>query len=119
MDNKLLKYRLRALFPTQFEVNSTRVHVDAPFDVLVREPEENITAYCCDTFQSVVNLFDTNSRLGIAIATRGIKEYDTIKIMHRNAQTKLLTEHVGLAISLLRPTAEIGDWGTFPVDTKT
>lgn len=55
---------------------------------------------------------------GIAVAARGIKEYDTVNIKYRNSKTDSLSEYLGLAVTLLRPTTEVGDWGTFPTDTS-
>ena len=100
-DNKAKDHRVRILFPTGYE---TAVHKgDSIFEIAVRS---NKTA---DVWQNPSNcqhqqFFASvdDGVTGLTVGNIGLNEYE------------LVEEDTTLAITLLRCTGELGDWGYFP-----
>ncbi|MCC7491272.1 MAG: hypothetical protein IT204_02945 [Fimbriimonadaceae bacterium] len=95
-------FRLRAHFPT--DTATGVVQADGHFEVV----ERAITPWSgwtnpsnCQPCQQFVDLSD--ERGGLTVAVRGLPEYEVLRD-GRNT----------LALTLLRGTGEIGDWGVFP-----
>lgn len=101
-DNRAKDHRLRALFPTD---QKTSVHrADSIFEVAVRDNEpaaEWKNPSNAQHQQAFVDVAD--SAYGLAIANRGLNEYEVLRD-GRNT----------IAVTLLRSVAELGDWGVFP-----
>jgi alpha-mannosidase len=102
IDNRFGNHRVRALFPS--DIMTDKVLADGQFDLV----ERNITPWegwknpsntqRCTAFFAVEGERDC-----LAVANRGLHEYEVLRD-GRNT----------MAVTLLRCTGEIGDWGVFP-----
>lgn len=101
MDNQATDHRLRVLFPTGLE--TTTHHADSIFEIVERpntpEKEWENPSFCHHQ-QRFASLSD--DKFGLTVATDGLQEYE------------VLPEDGTIAITVLRATAELGDWGYFP-----
>lgn len=102
VDNRAWNHRLRVLVPTDTKTDTA--YADGQFDVVARaiQPMPNWTnpSYC-HAQQAFVRVAD--ERRGIALANRGLPEYEVLRD-GRNT----------IALTLLRAVGELGDWGVFP-----
>lgn len=102
MDNKSKDHRVRALFPTGF-VSETHL-ADSIFEAARRNnvPAKEWKNPSHDQHQQTyVSVSD--GKLGLTIANIGLCEYE---VSQDNKNT--------IAVTLLRSTGELGDWGYFP-----
>lgn len=103
-DNQAKDHRLRALFPTDLAASSHRA--DSVFEVAVRDNDpaaEWRNPSNTQHQQAFVDVCDPARRQGLAIANKGLNEYEVLRD-GRNT----------IAVTLLRAVAELGDWGVFP-----
>ena len=101
-ENIAKDHRMRALFPAGLDCTSHKV--ESMFEAVVRNNSHNERRTYpsgCERQQGFVLMKD--SMAGLAVANIGLYEYE---IMKDNT----------IAITLLRATAEIGDWGVFPTE---
>ncbi|MDK8181531.1 alpha-mannosidase [Paenibacillus sp. UMB4589-SE434] len=102
MDNKSKDHRVRALFPTGFQAET---HVaDSIFEVASRSnvPAKEWQNPSNDQHQQAfVSVSD--GKLGLTVANKGLCEYE---VSQDNKNT--------IAVTLLRSSGELGDWGYFP-----
>ncbi|WP_028543869.1 alpha-mannosidase [Paenibacillus taiwanensis] len=102
MDNKSKDHRVRALFPTGFQAET---HVaDSIFEVASRNnvPAKEWKNPSNDQHQQAfVSVSD--GKLGLTVANKGLCEYE---VSQDNKNT--------IAVTLLRSSGELGDWGYFP-----
>ena len=102
--NRLENHRLRALFTSDIETKS--VYAEGQFDVVRRDirPSEFWKNPCnAQRVQAFVTLESDTNTDALMVANRGLCEYEVLRD-GRNT----------LAITLLRASGEIGDWGVFP-----
>ena len=102
--NRLENHRLRALFTSDIETKS--VYAEGQFDVVRRDiqPSEFWKNPCnAQRVQAFVTLESDANTDALMVANRGLCEYEVLRD-GRNT----------LAITLLRASGEIGDWGVFP-----
>lgn len=100
--NQAKDHRLRALFPTDVEAEFHRA--DSIFEVAVRSnhpSEEWENPSNTQHQQSFVDV--SRAGAGLAVANLGLQEYEILRD-GRNT----------IAVTLLRSTGELGDWGYFP-----
>ncbi|KAL6061745.1 Mannosylglycerate hydrolase [Balamuthia mandrillaris] len=95
-DNTATNWRLRALFPIS-ACSMDKSFADSQFETISRPPSSKL-------FQPQLKYlvgYCSAKRIGLGVANRGLYEYqiDTNR----------------LAVTLMRATGAIGDWGTFPV----
>ena len=96
-------HRVRALFDTDI---STKVALsEGQFDLVERPIEPSFTWTNPSNLQKTQAFVAMEPKAGasLAIANRGICEYEVLR-----------NEHNTVAITLLRCVAEMGDWGIFP-----
>lgn len=102
MDNQAKDHRVRALFPTGFQ---TATHLaDSIFEVARRSnipAEEWINPSNNQHQQAFVSASD--NKLGLTIANIGLCEYEMSQDLNPT-----------IAVTLLRSSGELGDWGYFP-----
>lgn len=102
IDNTVLDHRIRMLFPTNLQTNTATV--DSIYE-LVERPIKPDTQWSNPSNtqhqQAFVSLSD--GIRGITIANKGLQEYEVLQDEKRT-----------IAITLLRGTRELGDWGVFP-----
>ena len=101
VDNQATDHRLRVLFPTGLE---TETHMaDSIFEIVTRpntpEKEWENPSFCHHQ-QRFASL--SNDLMGLTVATDGLQEYE------------ILPADGTIAVTVLRSTAELGDWGYFP-----
>ncbi|MBQ8577704.1 MAG: alpha-mannosidase [Clostridia bacterium] len=104
LDNHTGNHRVRALFENSVETDV--VYAAGQFDLVERNitPWENWTCpYNTQRAEQFVMLKDKNSGSGFITAHKGLNEYE---ILRDSKNT--------MALTLLRCTGEIGDWGDFP-----
>lgn len=102
MINEHKNHRLRVLFPT--DIKTEYASADGQFDVIKRKivPWEGWkNPSNCQPQQAFVDVSDDEK--GLAIANRGLPEYEIL----RDGQNTI-------AITLLRSVHHLGDWGVFP-----
>lgn len=102
IDNTAKDHRIRVMVPTGLE---TSVHyADSTFEVVER-PNRHGRAWknpsCCEHQQNFVAMDDEKD--GILVANFGLYEYEVLPDMDNT-----------IAVTLLRCTGEMGDWGDFP-----
>lgn len=102
VDNRFGNHRLRALFPA--DIMTDKVLAEGQFDLV----ERNITPWegwtnPSNTQRCMAFFAVEGERDCLAIANRGLWEYEVLRD-GRNT----------MAVTLLRCTGEIGDWGVFP-----
>ncbi|WP_318616420.1 alpha-mannosidase [Sporosarcina sp. YIM B06819] len=101
MDNQATDHRLRVLFPTGLQTETHQA--DSIFEIVTRpntpEKEWENPSFCHHQ-QRFASLSDDH--LGLTVATDGLQEYE------------ILPEDGTIAVTVLRSTAELGDWGYFP-----
>ncbi|WP_048746821.1 alpha-mannosidase [Paenibacillus sp. P22] len=106
-DNQAKDHRVRMLFPTDLE---TSVHTaDSIFEAALRDNEPSAewtnpsNAQHQTAFADVSGLTADGERAGLTVANSGLNEYEVLRD-GRNT----------IAVTLLRSTGELGDWGWFP-----
>jgi len=102
IDNTVLDHRIRMLFPTELQTDS--VTVDSIYELASRpiKPEKEwINPSNAQHQQAFVSLSDGTS--GVTVANKGLHEYEVLQDEKRT-----------IAVTLLRGTRELGDWGVFP-----
>ena len=102
--NRMENHRLRALFTSDIETGS--VYAEGQFDVVRRDiqPSEFWKNPCnAQRVQAFVTLESDTNTDALMVANRGLCEYEVLRD-GRNT----------LAVTLLRASGEIGDWGVFP-----
>lgn len=99
-NNQAKNHRLRVLFPTQ--INSGENEAESIFEV-VKRPNVPSREWENETNpqrqQAFVNVHDSST--GVTVANYGLNEYE------------VLPEDGTIALTLLRCTGELGDWGYF------
>ncbi|WP_436376010.1 alpha-mannosidase [Cytobacillus sp. BC1816] len=101
IENNAKDHRLRILFPTSLK--TTEHYADSIFEVVKRSntPEREWENPSFDLHQQAfVSISDGD--YGLTIANKGLHEYEVLEEM----QT--------IAVTILRATSELGDWGLFP-----
>ncbi|MFT4414804.1 alpha-mannosidase [Fredinandcohnia humi] len=101
IENNAKDHRLRVLFPTDF--TTTEHHADSVFEVVTRPntPEREWENPSFDHHQQAfVSLSDGTN--GLTVANKGLHEYE------------ILNENQAIAVTILRASSELGDWGLFP-----
>ena len=101
IDNTVLDHRVRMLFPTGLQTDN--VTVDSIYELVERsiKPEIGwVNPSNAQHQQAFVSLSDGQN--GITIANKGLHEYEVLQDDERT-----------IAITLLRGTRELGDWGVF------
>lgn len=101
IENNAMDHRLRVLYPTNFK--TTEHHADSVFEVVKRPnvPEREWENPSFDHHQQAfVSISD--GEYGLTVANKGLHEYE------------ILEEKQTIAVTILRATSELGDWGLFP-----
>jgi alpha-mannosidase len=101
-ENTHNNHRLRVLFPT--DIDAEHASADGQFDIVKRRivPHSSWTNPSnCQPQQGFVDISCESH--GLTIANRGLPEYEILR-----------DERNTIALTLLRSTGEIGDWGDFP-----
>ncbi|MFC0272685.1 alpha-mannosidase [Metabacillus herbersteinensis] len=101
IDNQAKDHRLRVLFPTELSTNEH--YADSIFELVKRPntPEQEWENPSFDHHQQAF-VSMTDGKHGITIANKGLHEYE------------ILHEQQTIAVTILRATSELGDWGLFP-----
>lgn len=102
MDNQAKDHRVRALFPTGFQAD---MHLaDSIFEVARRNniPAKEWVNPSNDQHQQAF-VSASDNKLGLTIANKGLCEYELSQDMNNT-----------IAVTLLRSSGELGDWGYFP-----
>ncbi|MBD5392843.1 MAG: alpha-mannosidase [Lachnospiraceae bacterium] len=102
IENTAKDHRIRVIVPTGLEADTH--FVDSNFEVVERNNRhsrawKNLSA--CEHQQNFVAMSD--GKCGILVANFGLYEYEVLPDMHN-----------AIAVTLLRATGEMGDWGVFP-----
>ena len=101
IDNQAADHRLRVLFPTGLQTEKHQA--DSAFEIATRpntpEKEWENPSFCHHQ-QRFSSLAD--DKIGLTVATDGLQEYE------------ILPADGTIALTVLRSTAELGDWGYFP-----
>jgi len=99
-DNQMKDHRLRVLFPTDIKTNT---HVADSIYETVTRPNDVSASWKNPTNpqhqHAFSNIFDDEH--GVTVANFGLNEYE------------LLTKRNTIALTILRATGELGDWGYF------
>ncbi|MFJ7724819.1 alpha-mannosidase [Neobacillus sp. NPDC097160] len=101
IDNQATDHRLRVLFPTELQTDTHKA--DSIFEIVTRpnipEKEWENPSFCHhqSRFASLAD-----DKMGLTVATDGLQEYE------------IVPEDGTIAVTVLRSTAELGDWGYFP-----
>ncbi|UVI31368.1 alpha-mannosidase [Paenibacillus spongiae] len=101
-NNQAKDHRVRALFPTDLAAGTHAA--DSIFEVAVRDNEpsaEWMNPSNCQHQQAFVDV--SGAGAGLTVANLGLNEYEVLRD-GRNT----------IAVTLLRSTGELGDWGLFP-----
>ncbi|MFQ5809870.1 MAG: alpha-mannosidase, partial [Armatimonadota bacterium] len=101
-ENTHNNHRLRVLLPT--DIDAEHASADGQFDIVKRRivPHSSWTNPSnCQPQQAFVDV--SGESHGLTIANRGLPEYEVLR-----------DERNSIALTLLRSTGEIGDWGDFP-----
>ena len=100
-DNQMKDHRLRVLFPT--DINSSTHIADSIYETVVR-PNGVSTSWANPTNpqhqHAFSSIYDENH--GVTVSNYGLNEYE------------LLEDRSTIAVTILRATGELGDWGYFP-----
>lgn len=100
-NNQMKNHRLRVLFPT--DINSDTHVADSIYETVVR-PNDVSASWTNPTNpqhqHAFSSIFDENH--GVTVSNFGLNEYE------------LLKERSTIAVTILRATGELGDWGYFP-----
>lgn len=100
-NNQSENHRLRVLFPTRIETD--KHYAESIFEVIER-PNSVSSSWTNPTNpqhqHSFVNVQDENK--GVTVSNFGINEYE------------ILNDQNTIALTILRSTGELGDWGYFP-----
>ncbi len=101
IENQATDHRLRVLFPTDLATNEH--YADSIFEVVKRPntPEREWENPSFDHHQQAF-VSVTDGEYGMTIANKGLHEYE------------ILEEQQTIAVTILRSTSELGDWGLFP-----
>lgn len=101
-DNQATDHRLRVLFPTA--IAGTQHHADSIFEIASRntQPSAGWKNPSYTQHQHAFVAIDDDAS-GLAVANRGLNEYEVL----RDGQGTI-------ALTLLRAVGELGDWGHFP-----
>ena len=102
--NRGENHRIRALFDSDIETSTCLA--EGQFDLVRRniQPFETwVCPYNTQRCQAFVALESENDKPSLLIANRGLCEYEILRNGHNT-----------IAVTLLRCTGEIGDWGVFP-----
>ncbi|MGE8078040.1 alpha-mannosidase [Peribacillus loiseleuriae] len=101
IENQAKDHRLRVLFPTDLATNEH--YADSIFEVVKRPntPEREWENPSFDHHQQAF-VSVTDGEHGMTIANKGLHEYE------------ILEEQQTIAVTILRSTSELGDWGLFP-----
>ncbi|WP_340372621.1 alpha-mannosidase [Peribacillus sp. FSL E2-0218] len=101
IENQAKDHRLRVLFPTNLHTNEH--YADSIFEVAKRPniPEREWDNPSFDHHQQAF-VSVTDGKHGMTIANKGLHEYE------------ILEEQQTIAVTILRSTSELGDWGLFP-----
>ena len=104
VDNLAHDHRLRALFPAGLVASTCAA--DSAFDVVER-PIDTWSGWANPTNTQVQQEFVdlSDGRRGLAIANRGLPEYEALRDEAGAAS---------IALTLLRAVGHLGDWGIFP-----
>lgn len=101
IDNQATDHRLRVLFPTGLKTETHKA--DSIFEIVTRpnvpENEWENPSFCHHQ-QRFSSLAD--ERMGLTVATDGLQEYEILPVDGT------------IAVTVLRATSELGDWGYFP-----
>jgi alpha-mannosidase len=101
INNQATDHRLRVLFPTSLRTETHKA--DSIFEIVTRpntpEKEWENPSFCHHQ-QRFASLADDTR--GLTVATDGLQEYE------------ILQEDGTIAVTVLRSSAELGDWGYFP-----
>ncbi|MGD6941002.1 alpha-mannosidase [Cytobacillus gottheilii] len=101
VNNQAADHRLRVLFPTGIQTETHQA--DSIFEIVTRpntpEKEWENPSFCHHQ-QRFASL--AGDEIGLTVATAGLQEYE------------ILPEDGTIAVTVLRATAELGDWGYFP-----
>jgi alpha-mannosidase len=101
INNQATDHRLRVLFPTGLQTETHQA--DSIFEIVTRpntpEKEWENPSFCHHQ-QRFASLADAT--MGLTVATDGLQEYE------------ILPDNGTIAVTVLRSTAELGDWGYFP-----
>lgn len=102
MDNQAKDHRVRALFPTGLHAETHLA--DSIFEVARRSniPAEEWVNPSNDQHQQVF-VSASDNKLGLTIANKGLCEYEMSQDLNNT-----------IAVTLLRSSGELGDWGYFP-----
>ncbi|MGZ9586353.1 alpha-mannosidase [Paenibacillus marinisediminis] len=102
MNNQSKDHRVRALFPTGFQAGTHLA--DSIFEVARRNniPEKEWANPSNDQHQHAF-VSASDNKLGLTIANKGLFEYELSQ-----------DEKNTIAVTLLRCSGELGDWGYFP-----
>jgi alpha-mannosidase len=101
INNQATDHRLRVLFPTGLQTETHQA--DSIFEIVTRpntpEKEWENPSFCHhqQRFSSLAG-----NEIGLTVATAGLQEYE------------ILPSDGTIALTVLRATAELGDWGYFP-----
>lgn len=101
-DNKAKDHRVRIMIPTA--INSDVHKADSVFEVVTRNNRHADTwenPCTCEHEQCFVSIDDGEK--GIAVANIGLYEYEMLPDADNT-----------IAVTILRATGELGDWGVFP-----
>ncbi|MFB6803148.1 alpha-mannosidase [Peribacillus butanolivorans] len=100
IENQAKDHRLRVLFPTNLSTNEH--YADSIFEVAKRPniPEREWDNPSFDHHQQAF-VSVTDGKHGMTIANKGLHEYE------------ILEEQQTIAVTILRSTSELGDWGLF------
>lgn len=101
IENQAKDHRLRVLFPTN--LHTSEHYADSIFEVAKRPniPEREWDNPSFDHHQQAF-VSVTDGIQGMTIANKGLHEYE------------ILEEQQTIAVTILRSTSELGDWGLFP-----
>ena len=98
LNNKQNDWRMQATFPIPNSLVYNRLIVDSHFDVLKREE-----SYDSNPQNYFVDVFDKKTKNGLLFSNLGLPEYTSFR---KDSQKYY-------AITLLRATGQMGDWGNF------
>lgn len=102
IDNNAKDHRVRIMIPTEVEAETHKA--DSMFELVTRNNRHNDcwqNPSGCEHQQSFVSIDD--GKAGISVANIGLYEYEMLPDMDNT-----------IAVTLLRATGEMGDWGVFP-----
>ena len=100
-DNQMKDHRLRVLFPT--DINASTHVADSIYETVVR-PNGVSVSWTNPTNPQHQHAFSSifDEIQGVTVSNYGLNEYE------------LLEDRSTIAVTLLRATGELGDWGYFP-----